>query len=114
MSSRIALVTHSTKPRGGFVHTLGIAEALHRDGVDVHLVALGDPAVGLPRSTPVPHTVLAGPSHAGTTLDERVFAAIDTLEAGLGRLAGRASTCCTRRTASPPAPRPGCATPAPR
>jgi glycosyltransferase-like protein len=87
--SRIALVTHSTKPRGGFVHTLGIAEALHRDGVDVHLVALGDPAVGLPRSTPVPHTVLPGPSRAGTTLDERVFAAIDTLEAGLARLAGR-------------------------
>lgn len=88
MGPRVALVTHSTKPRGGFVHTLGIAEALHADGVDVHLVALGDPAAGLPRATPVPHTVLAGPSHAGTTLDERVFAAIDTLETGLTGLAG--------------------------
>lgn len=83
---RIALVTHSTKPRGGFVHTLALAEALHADGVDVHLVALGE---GLPRATVVPHTVLPGPSHAGTTLDERVFAAIDTLEAGLTPLAAR-------------------------
>jgi glycosyltransferase-like protein len=83
---RIALVTHSTKPRGGFVHTLALAEALHADGVDVHLVALGE---GLPRATVVPHTVLPGPSHAGTTLDERVFAAIDTLQAGLTPLAAR-------------------------
>jgi glycosyltransferase-like protein len=102
---RIALVTHSTKPRGGFVHTLGVAEALHRDGVDVHLVALGDPEAGLPRATPVPHTVLPGPSHAGTTLDERVFAAIDTLEAGLAGLAGRfdvlhAQDCIAARAAA--------------
>ena len=40
---RIALVTHSTKPRGGFVHTLGVAEALHRDGVDVVLHTARDP-----------------------------------------------------------------------
>jgi glycosyltransferase-like protein len=86
VSPRVALVTHSTKPRGGFIHTLGIAEALHRDGVDVHLVALGS---GLPRATTVPHTVLPGPSHEGTTLEERVFASINTLEAGLRGLADR-------------------------
>jgi glycosyltransferase-like protein len=86
---RIALVTHSTKPRGGFVHTLALGEALQADGVDVHLVTLGDPQVGLARRTTVPHTVLPGPSHAGTTLDERVFAAIDTLQKGLTPLAQR-------------------------
>jgi glycosyltransferase-like protein len=85
----LALVTHSTKPRGGLVHTLSLAEELHRQGVDVHLVALGDPAVGLFRPTTVPHTVLPGPTKAGTTLDQRVFAAIDTLAGGLAELAGR-------------------------
>ena len=89
MSRGLALVTHSTKPRGGFIHTLSLAEALHRAGHPVHLVALGDPAVGLFRPTDVPHTVLPGPSKAGTTLDERVFAAIDTLTAGLAELSGR-------------------------
>jgi glycosyltransferase-like protein len=89
VSRGLALVTHSTKPRGGFIHTLSLAEALHRAGHPVHLVALGDPAVGLFRPTDVPHTVLPGPSKAGTTLDERVFAAIDTLTAGLAELSGR-------------------------
>ena len=101
----VALVTHSTKPRGGLVHTLNLAEALHRRGETVHLVSLGDPAAGLFRATDVPHTVLAGPSHAGTTLDERVFAAIDTLTAGLGELAGRfdvlhAQDCIAARAAA--------------
>ncbi|GAA1207749.1 MSMEG_0565 family glycosyltransferase [Pseudonocardia alaniniphila] len=89
MSARVALVTHSVKPRGGFIHTVGLAEALHRDGVEVHLVALGDPAAGLPLDAAVPHTVLPGPSHAGTSLEDRVFVAIDTLEKGLQELAGR-------------------------
>ena len=101
----VALVTHSTKPRGGLVHTLNLAEALHRRGETVHLVSLGDPAAGLFRATDVPHTVLAGPSHAGTTLDERVFAAVDTLTAGLGELAGRfdvlhAQDCIAARAAA--------------
>lgn len=85
----LALVTHSTKPRGGLVHTLSLAEALHAQGFPVHLVALGDPRAGLFRPTEVPHTVLPGPSKAGTTLEERVFAAIDILETGLADLAPR-------------------------
>ncbi|MEA2685255.1 MAG: hypothetical protein QOE93_450, partial [Actinomycetota bacterium] len=28
MNPRVALVTHSTRPRGGMVHTLALAEAL--------------------------------------------------------------------------------------
>jgi glycosyltransferase, MSMEG_0565 family len=86
---RVAFITHSTAPRGGFVHTLSLAEELHRQEFDVHLVALGDPAAGLFRRTRVPHTILPGPAKAGTTLDERVFAAIDTLAGGLSELADR-------------------------
>jgi glycosyltransferase-like protein len=82
-AARVALVSHSTTPRGGHVHTLGLAEALHRAGRPVHVVALGDPAAGLYRPADVPHTVLRGPSRAGTTLEERVLAAIELLAAGL-------------------------------
>ncbi|HZE02686.1 MAG TPA: MSMEG_0565 family glycosyltransferase [Pseudonocardiaceae bacterium] len=81
----IALVTHSTKPRGGLVHTMGLAEALHREGHPVHLIALGDPAQGLFRPTAVPHTVLPAPAKTGS-LEERVFASIDVLTDGLARL----------------------------
>lgn len=38
---RVALLTYSTKPRGGVVHTLALAEALARRGVDVHVWTLG-------------------------------------------------------------------------
>ncbi len=84
---RVALVCHSTKPRGGLVHTLSLAEALYRRGAAVHLVALGDVSAGLFRPTDVPHTVL--PAASGDTLEERVFAAIDTLAAGLAGIAPR-------------------------
>lgn len=87
--SRIAVVTHSTAPRGGFVHALSLAEELLRQGVDVALVALGDPAADLFRASTVPRTILPGPSKVGTTLTERVFAGIDTLAAGLSAMAGR-------------------------
>jgi glycosyltransferase-like protein len=83
----LTLVNHSTKPRGGLVHTLGLAEELHRQGNPVHLVTLGNPAVGLFRPTPVPHTVLPAPGRGGS-LEERVFASIDVLTGGLAELAG--------------------------
>ncbi|MFC0447500.1 MSMEG_0565 family glycosyltransferase [Rhodococcus jostii] len=38
---RIALLTYSTKPRGGVVHTLALAEALARQGADVTVWSLG-------------------------------------------------------------------------
>jgi glycosyltransferase-like protein len=86
-SPRIALIAHSTKPRGGMVHTLSLAEALHRAGAAVHLLALGDPAAGLFRPTDVPHTVL--PAATGETLEQRVFAAIDALAGALAERADR-------------------------
>ena len=39
--SRIALLTYSSKPRGGVVHTLHLAEALARAGEDVTVWSLG-------------------------------------------------------------------------
>ncbi|HZZ45809.1 MAG TPA: MSMEG_0565 family glycosyltransferase [Pseudonocardia sp.] len=101
----VALVSHSTKPRGGLVHTLSLAEALHRRGFGVHLIALGDPSVGLFRPTEVPHTVLASPTKAGTTLTDRVFASIDTLAEGLSDLVGdfdifHAQDCIAARAAA--------------
>ena len=77
-----ALVTYSTKPRGGVVHTLSLAEALWRQGFPVHLLAMGDPELGFFRHTDVPHTIIPAPERKGT-LDERVFAAVDAIAAGL-------------------------------
>jgi glycosyltransferase-like protein len=78
----IALVTYSTKPRGGVVHTLSLAEALLRAGVRVHVVTLGQPGTGFFRPTAVPFTVVPAPPR-GETLEERVFASVDALEGGL-------------------------------
>ncbi|MDO9381086.1 MAG: MSMEG_0565 family glycosyltransferase [Nocardioidaceae bacterium] len=61
---RIALLTYSTKPRGGVVHTLALAEALVRAGHEVDVWTLGrggdttffrrvDPRVGV-RAVPLP------------------------------------------------------------
>ncbi|MCA1727238.1 MAG: MSMEG_0565 family glycosyltransferase [Actinobacteria bacterium] len=86
----VALLTYSTKPRGGVVHTLCLAEELHRQGYPVHVLTLGDPEVGFFRPVAVPHTVIPAAPPAGT-LDERVFAAIDALTGGLHELAGPGS-----------------------
>jgi len=60
-----------------------LAEALAAEGVDVTLVALGDPAEGFFRPTTVPVHIVEAPPRAGT-LTERVFSHVDALEAGLG------------------------------
>ena len=88
MTRGVALLTYSTKPRGGVVHTLCLAEELHRQGYPVHVVTLGDPERGFFRPVDVPHTIVPARERAGT-LDERVFAAIDALTEGLRGLAGR-------------------------
>jgi glycosyltransferase-like protein len=86
---RVAMLTYSTKPRGGVVHTLHLAENLHDLGHQVHVFALGDPAVGFFRPLRAPHTILPEPGRDGS-LEERVAASMETLVAGLrGRLRGR-------------------------
>jgi glycosyltransferase-like protein len=84
----LALLTYSTKPRGGVVHTLALAEALQDLGVPVQVVALGEPGTGFFRPVRVPYTLVPGP--VGTsTLEEKVAGGIDCLEAGLTDLVRR-------------------------
>lgn len=75
---RVALLTYSTRPRGGVVHSLNLAEALRALGEPVHLFALGDPETGFFRPTSVPHTIVPAPPPADT-LEERVADSISAL-----------------------------------
>lgn len=84
----LALLTYSTKPRGGVVHTLALAEALSDLGAPVQVVALGEPGAGFFRPVRVPFTLLPGPVGT-TTLEEKVAGGIDCIEAGLAQLVGR-------------------------
>ncbi|MCR5976541.1 MSMEG_0565 family glycosyltransferase [Gordonia jinghuaiqii] len=79
---RVALLTYSTKPRGGVVHTLNLAEAMARLGVDVTVWSLArggddgffrtvDPAV---RVSLVPFA-----DTPGETITERIVRSIDAL-----------------------------------
>src|SRR5204863_1553284 len=79
----VGLVTYSVKPRGGVVHTLALAEALHAAGYPVRVIALGDPAAGFFRPVAAPFTIIEAPPGL-PTLEERVFANVDALAAGLG------------------------------
>lgn len=85
---RVALLTYSTKPRGGVVHTLALAEALVRAGTDVDVWTLGrggdraffrrvDPRVGV-------HAVPfeAGPEEA---VGPRIVRSIQVLGQAFGR-----------------------------
>jgi glycosyltransferase-like protein len=81
-AEEIALVTYTTRPRGGVVHTLSLAEALTAAGVAVHIVTLAEPGSGFYRHTTVPFTVVPAPPWADT-LEQRVFDSVDALEKGL-------------------------------
>jgi glycosyltransferase-like protein len=87
---RIALLTYSTRPRGGVVHTLALAEALAAAGQDVTVWTLGrggdngffrpvDPGVRL-HVVPFPDAV---PSEAGPSegVGERIVRSIAVLRA---------------------------------
>ena len=73
---RIGLLTHSVNPRGGVVHTLELAKALHEAGHHVTVFAPAGPGQGLFR--PVPHAVELMPlSLSSGGLATRVGARID-------------------------------------
>jgi glycosyltransferase-like protein len=111
----VGLVTYSVKPRGGVVHTLALAEALHAAGYPVRVIALGDPEAGFFRPVTAPFTIIGAPASL-PTLEERVFANVDALAAGLGPLAAEfpilhtqdcisaRAACRVRDTASGPTP----------
>ncbi len=81
----VALLTYSTKPRGGVVHTLALGEELVRLGLDVEVIALGHSNEGFFRPVGVPHRLIPAPTPR-ETLEERVVAAVDALADGLRRL----------------------------
>lgn len=81
---KVLLITYSTKPRGGVVHTLALAEALHAMGTPVHVLALGDPTAGFFRPVAAPVTIVRGPSGEGT-VEERVSGSIDRLAAAIAQ-----------------------------
>jgi glycosyltransferase-like protein len=82
---RVALVSYSTKARGGVAHTLALAEAMVADDMPVQIVSLGDPDAGFYRPVHAPYSLVRAPAPA-ETLEQRVFASIDALEAGLAEI----------------------------
>jgi glycosyltransferase-like protein len=103
-AEEIALVTYSTKPRGGVVHTLSLAEALMAAGVPVHIVTLAEPGTGFYRHTDAPYTAVPTPPHADS-LEQRVFRSVDALEGGLRSFGDRfalvhAQDCISARAAA--------------
>jgi glycosyltransferase-like protein len=100
----VALVTYSTKPRGGVVHTLALAEALHAVGAPVRVVALGNPDEGFFRPVRAPVTIVPGPPGGGS-LEDKVMGSIDRLADVLGEVAGdspvlHAQDCIAARAAA--------------
>ena len=55
---RIALFTYSTKPRGGVIHTLELAEALQKEGHQVCIYALAKDKIGFHRPLNCPHKLI--------------------------------------------------------
>lgn len=82
---RVALLTYSSKPRGGVVHTLGLAEALASLGEDVTVWTLGRGGdTGFFRPVDPSVRVVVVPFPEGTedeTVGERVLRSIEVLRA---------------------------------
>ena len=83
---RIALLTYSTKPRGGVVHTLALAEALARTGeceVDVWTLARGgDTTFYRPVDVDVSIRAVPFPEVPGETVGARIQRSIAVLREG--------------------------------
>lgn len=79
---RVALLTYSTKPRGGVVHTLHLAEALARLGADVTVWSLaraGDRGFFREVDAAVAVRLVEFTDHAGDTVTDRIVRSIDVL-----------------------------------
>ncbi|HSK60274.1 MAG TPA: MSMEG_0565 family glycosyltransferase [Actinomycetospora sp.] len=84
---RIALLTYSTKPRGGVVHTLALAEALARAGHDVTVWAPargGDTGFFRPVSADVDVRPVPVPEIDGEAVGERILRSIALLAEAFG------------------------------
>ncbi|MBM3714482.1 MAG: MSMEG_0565 family glycosyltransferase [Actinobacteria bacterium] len=83
---RIALLTYSTKPRGGVVHTLALAEALAARGNDVEVWTLGrgeDTAFFRRVRPEVSVRVVPFAARDGEGVGERIERSIDVMSAAL-------------------------------
>ncbi|HWP93117.1 MAG TPA: MSMEG_0565 family glycosyltransferase [Thermodesulfobacteriota bacterium] len=76
-SLKIALLTYSTKPRGGVVHTLSLAEELAHLGHRVHIYALSG-GEGFFRPVGVPYTLIPCENLPDEGMDEKVKRYINT------------------------------------
>ena len=79
---KIALLTYSTKPRGGVVHTLALAEALARAGEEVTVWSLGrggDAAFFRPVDPAVTLRLVPFPEVAGEDVGDRILRSIAVL-----------------------------------
>jgi glycosyltransferase-like protein len=85
-SPRVALVTYSTKARGGVVHTLSLAGAMADREMRVRVVALAGPEPSFFRPVRAPYSFVPS-SPPADTLEQRVFNSIDDLERGLSAIA---------------------------
>jgi glycosyltransferase-like protein len=73
----VALLTYSTKPRGGVVHTLSLAESLAALGHDVHVYSLSSGGSEFFRRVGVPHTLILCPAKEYSGMDEKIRDYID-------------------------------------
>jgi glycosyltransferase-like protein len=84
----VALLTYSTKPRGGVVHTVELAEALHDLGMEVCIYALNKDRGGFYRTPRCPVALVpAAPPPAG--IDAVVEQRIAEFVTGLRRLGAK-------------------------
>lgn len=87
---RIALLTYSTRPRGGVVHTLALAEALAGLGADVSVWTLGrggDADFFRPVAPTVAVRVVDFPPVAGEEVGARILRSIAVLREGFAEAA---------------------------
>jgi glycosyltransferase-like protein len=102
----VALITYSTKPRGGVSHTLALGEALHANGHPVLIVGLGDPHQGFFRPVAAPTLIVPAPlPPPDGGLEAKVDANIDALETALADVSVRypvlhAQDCISARAAA--------------
>ncbi len=79
---RIALITYSTKPRGGVVHTLALAEALAETGAEVTVWSLarsGDAGFFRSVDPRVSLRLIDFPAVEGETVTDRIVRSIETM-----------------------------------
>jgi hypothetical protein len=84
---RIALLSYSTKPRGGVVHTLALAEALATAGQDVTVWTLGrggDTGFFRAVDSRVRQVVVPFLEVAGEPVGGRILRSIDVLRSAPG------------------------------